>query len=124
MENTQEADLRPEVPGVGGDFQQGCAAALEQELEQDPLVLPQQRNQRVRHAEDQVVVARRQQLPLPGGQPPVAGVGLALRAMAIAARVEKGGLMATAVTLIAMPAESGRTATFDGAEYFQLRPGQ
>jgi len=34
-------------------------AGLEQELEQYFLVLPHERNQRVRHAEDQVVVARR-----------------------------------------------------------------
>src|SRR6202521_567734 len=52
MENAQEADLSPEVLGIGSDFQQCLGAGLEQELEQDPLVLPHQRNQRVRHAED------------------------------------------------------------------------
>src|ERR1019366_8709985 len=67
---------------------------------------------------------RRQQLPLTGGQPPVAGVRLALRAMAITARVEKGGLMAAAVTLIAMSAERGCTAAFDGPQHFHLWPGQ
>ena len=78
----------------------------------------------MRHAEDQMIVGRRQQLPLAGGQPPVAGVGLALRAVAIPAGVVKDGLMAAAVTLIAMPAERGRAAAFDGAEHFYLGPGQ
>ena len=32
--------------------------------------------------------------------------------------------MAAAVTLIAMSAERGRAAAFDGLEHFQLRPGQ
>src|ERR1700694_6321581 len=71
-----------------------------------------------------MIVARGQQLPLPGGQPPVAGVGLALRTMAITARVENGGLMAAAVTLITMPTERGRAAAFDGPEHFHLWPGQ
>jgi hypothetical protein len=39
----------------------------------------------VRHAEDQVIVTRRQQFPLPGCQPPVARVGLALRTVAVPA---------------------------------------
>jgi hypothetical protein len=78
----------------------------------------------VRHAEYQMIVARRQQLLLTGGQPPVARIGLALRAMAITARVEKGGLMAAAVTLIAMSAERGRAAAFDGPEHLDLWPGQ
>ncbi len=46
MENAQEADLRSEVLGIGGDFQEGCGAgSSKQELEQNPLVLPRQRNQ-------------------------------------------------------------------------------
>ena len=32
--------------------------------------------------------------------------------------------MAAAVTLIAMPAERGRAAAFDGPQHFHLRPGQ
>jgi hypothetical protein len=44
--------------------------------------------------------------------------------VAIAARVENGGLMSAAVTLIAMPAQSGCAAAFDGAEHLDLGPGQ
>ncbi len=32
--------------------------------------------------------------------------------------------MAAAITLIAMSAERGRAAAFDGLKYFHLRPGQ
>lgn len=32
--------------------------------------------------------------------------------------------MAAAITLIAVPAESGRAAAFDGTEHFYLWPGQ
>ncbi len=66
MQNAEEADLGAEVLGIGGDFQQGCGAGFEQELEENFLVLPDQRDQRMRHAEDQMIVARRQQFLLPG----------------------------------------------------------
>jgi len=50
-----------------------------------PLVLPDQRDQRVRHAEDQVKVANRQQFPSPGAQPLLPGIGLALGTVPVAA---------------------------------------
>ena len=124
MQNAEEADLGTEMLGIGSDFQQGCGAGLEQEREENPLVLPDQRDQRVRHAEDQVIVAHRQQFLLAGAQPLLAGVGLALRTVAISAGVVRDGLMAAANTLIAMPAERGRAAAFDGAEHLELCPGQ
>jgi hypothetical protein len=85
VQDAQEADLRTEVFRIGGDFQQCCGTGVEQELEQDFLVLPDERNQRVWHAEDQVVIVDRLQLLLACGQPLVTSVGLALWAMAIAA---------------------------------------
>ena len=47
MQDAQEADLRAEVFRIGGDFQQGFGAGVEQELEEHFLVLPDERNQRV-----------------------------------------------------------------------------
>ena len=124
MQNAEEADLGAEVPGIGRDFQQGCGAGFEQELEENLLVLPDQRDQRMRHAEDQVEVAHRQQFLLPGAQPLLAGVGLALRTVAVSAGVVRDGLMPAANALIAMSAECGRAAALDGAEHFELCPGQ
>ena len=124
MQNAEEADLGAEVLGIGGDFQQRGGAGLEQESEQELLVLPDQRHQRMRHAEDQVVVADRQQFLLPGAQPLLACVGLALRTVAVSAGVVRDGLMPAANALIAMAAERGRAAALDGPEHFELWPGQ
>ena len=88
------------------------------------LVLPDQGDQRVRHAEDQVEVANRQQFASPGAQPLLPGIGLALRTMPVAAGVVRDGLMPTANTLIAMATECGRAATRDCAEHFELGPGE
>src|SRR5436853_428660 len=87
MQHAQESDLRAKVFRIGGNFQQRCGAGLEQELEENLLVLPDERDQRVWHAEDQVVIIDRQQLLLASAQPLVTSVGLALRAVAIAAGV-------------------------------------
>ena len=124
MQNAEEADLGTEVGRIGRNFQQCRGAGLEQQPEQDLLVLPDQRDQRVRHAEDQVVVAHRQQLLSPGAQPLLAGVGLALRTMAVSAGVVRDGLMAAANALIAMSTERGRAAALDGSEHLELCPGQ
>jgi len=43
MQNTEESDLGPEVPGIGRNFQQRGGAGFEQETEEDLLVLPHQR---------------------------------------------------------------------------------
>src|SRR5580704_17155894 len=104
MQNTEEADLSPEVPGIGRDFQQRGGAGFEQETEKDLLVLPHQRDQSMWHAEDHVEIAHREQFPLPGEQPLLACVGLALRAVAVSAGVIRDGLMPAANAFIAMSA--------------------
>ena len=68
MQNAEEADLGTEASWICRNFQQGCGTGIEQESEQLPLVLPDQRDQCVRHAEDQVEVANRQQFPSPSVQ--------------------------------------------------------
>lgn len=124
MQNTEEADLSPEVSGIGRNFQQRGSAGFEQEAEKDLLVLPNQRNQRMRHAEDEMEIAHREQFPIPGTQPLLACVGLALRAVAVSAGVIRDGLMSAAYALIAMSAECGSAAAFDRPEHFELRPGE
>ena len=59
MQDAQESDLRAEVFRIGGDFQQGRCAGVEQELEEHFLVLPDEGNQRMWHAEDQMVIVDR-----------------------------------------------------------------
>src|SRR6516164_10203178 len=89
-----------------------------------PLVLPDQRDQRVRHAEDQVKVANRHQFPSPGAQPLLPGIGLALWTVPVAAGVVRDGLTPAANALIAMATECGRAATRDCAKHFELGPGE
>ena len=107
---------------VGGHFEQCSGAGLEQEGEQDPLVLPHQRHQCMRNAEDEVEVADRKQFALTGAQPLLAGVGLAFWTVAIAAGAVRDGFIPAASALIAMAAERSSSAAFNRGEYFELRP--
>ena len=70
------------------------------------------------HAENQVEIAHREQFLLPGAQPLLACIGLALWAVAVSAGVVRDGLMAAADALIAMSAECGGAAALDGPEHF------
>jgi hypothetical protein len=72
---------------IGCDFEQRGCAGFEQQSEEPPLVLPHQRHQRMGHAEDQVIVAHRQQFLLALGEPLFASVGLALGAVPVTTRV-------------------------------------
>ena len=79
MQNTQETSLGAEMLRVGGNLQKCLGTRLEQQLEQGFLVLPDEGNQRMRHAEHQVVVVYGQQVLLASGQPLITGVGLAVQ---------------------------------------------
>src|SRR3981189_811712 len=57
-------------------------------------------------------------------EPLLTGVGLALWAMPISARVIRNGLVAASRASVQMAAESWRTAVPDGPQHFQLRPCQ
>ena len=48
VQDAEESDLRTEMFRIGGHFQQGGRRSLEQEGEQDLLILPNQRHERVR----------------------------------------------------------------------------
>src|SRR6516164_1164425 len=87
MQDAEEADLRTEMFGIGGQFQQGGCGGLEQESEQNFFVLPHQWNQGVRHAEDQMKIVHRQQLLLTFSEPLLTGMGLAFRTMPVPAGV-------------------------------------
>src|SRR5579863_10468359 len=125
MQNTKEADLSPEVPGIGCNFQQRGSTGFEQEAEKDLLVLPDQRDQSMWHAEHHVVIAHWEQFPLAVHQPLFASVGLTFRTVAISAGVVRdGGLMPAVQTPVAMAAERGGAAALDRPEHFELGPRQ
>jgi hypothetical protein len=113
VQDREEADSGAEMPGVGCDFEQGGGAGFKEQREQEPLVLPHQRHECMRHAEDQVVVADRQQLLLPLREPLIASASLALGTVPVATGVIGDSLMSAARTLIAMTAECRRAAACD-----------
>src|SRR3954452_24357336 len=124
MQNTEEADFRAKGLGIGGNLQECLGAGLEQQLEQYLLVLPHERDQRMRDAEHQVIVVYWQQFLLASGQPFIPGVRLALRTMAISAGVVRDRLVSAAFTLVAVSTHRGRPAAFDRVEHLHLRPGE
>src|SRR5215467_14580780 len=125
MQDAEEADLRPEMFGIGGQFQQGGRGGLEQEREEDLLVLPHQGDQGVRHTEDQMKIVDRQQLLLTFSEPLLASVSLAFRTMAISAGVVGDASAVSAMgTVVEMAAQRGGAATGNGQEHFDLRPSQ
>ncbi len=67
MEDAQKSDLRAHVFRVGGNLEKRFGTGLEQQREEHFLVLPDERNKAVRHAEHQVIVVHWQQFLLPGG---------------------------------------------------------
>jgi len=99
VQDGEQADPSAEMPGIGCDFQQRGRAGFEQQSKEPPLVLPHRRHERVRHAEDQVIVAHRQQFLLPLGEPLVAGVGLALGAVRLRGAILDGSAGLTYATL-------------------------
>src|SRR5229473_2807548 len=63
-----------------------------------------------------------QKFVLTSHNPLVASAALTLRAMAITATVIRGGAIATARALVAMPAECSGAAASDRAQYFAMGP--
>ena len=124
VQDAEKSELGPEMLGVGRHFQQGGRRGLEQEGEKDPLVLPDQRHERMRQAEDQVVVTHGQEFLLALVQPLLPGTRLTLRAMPVTAGVVRDGLIPATEAAVAVPAQRSRTAVRDRREHFDLRPGQ
>jgi hypothetical protein len=78
----------------------------------------------MRHAEDNVIVSDRYKLLLSRSKPLISRVGLALRTMAVPARVVGDGLMTAAIALISVSAERSCAAARYGVKYLDLWVGQ
>jgi hypothetical protein len=102
VQNAEKADGGSQMFGVRGDFQQGIRTGLQQQTVDLLFVLQGERGQFMRQGKYDVEVAYWQDFRLPFGDPPVAGCGLALRAVAIAAGVIGDGLMPALGALVAL----------------------
>ena len=112
------------VLGIGKDLEQRGGAGFKEQAEQLPLVLPDQRHKLMWDAEDEMIVADRQQFLLALLQPLVARSGLTLGAVPVAAGVIRDGLVPAVYAGVAMTAEGSGAAARDGVEHLALRPGQ
>src|SRR5271167_1574328 len=122
MQNGKEANVCPQVARISGYLLQGLGAGAKQEVIEDLLVLQRQWGELVRQSEDNVDIGYGQKFTLPSHNPLIASAALTLWAMAITTAVIRGGAIATARTLIAMPAESRGTAASDRTQYFPVGP--
>ena len=106
----------PRCFGIGGDLLQGLGGGLEQEAVDLPRVLQGDRAERRRERKDDVKIFDGQQFRLPGLHPLRGGGGLALGAVAVAARVVGDLLMAAVVALLDVSAQGGSPAGGDVAQ--------
>ena len=124
MKNAQKAERGAEMLRRASDRQERRGTRLEEQVVHDPFVVQGESREGVREGEDHVGVPDRQQLALPLGEPLVARVRQALRAMSIATRVVRDGAMAAGGTLIEMPAQGRGPAVRDGAKHTQVLRGE
>ncbi len=110
VEDGQEADLSPEVSGIGGDVQQGLRGGPEQQVVDNPRVLQGERAESRRQGENDVEILHRKQLGGAGLDPPRRLGGLALGAVAVAARVIRDLPVSAPVARLDMPAQGRRAA--------------
>jgi len=124
MKDAEEADLRPEILGIASDCKQGLGAGTEEQAVEEPLVLQGEGRQPMREGEDEVGVRGRQDFPATGLDPTVAGVGLALGTVSIAAAVVRDDAMAAAGALIQMSTQGSGAAVLDGRQDLAMLPGE
>ena len=83
VQDHEPANGGTQAPRVRGHLQKRGRGGAEEQVVHDALIGEREARQRLRHGEDKVHVADRQELLLPRSYPRVAGGGEALRAMAI-----------------------------------------
>ena len=105
VEDHQPANVATQALRIPGDLEQGVGGGLKQPVVHHALVDERETGERLRHREDDVDVADREQLLLASRDPRVPRRGQTLRAMPIAAAVVPEGRLRALVTAIAVPAE-------------------
>ena len=113
VQHRDRADLGAKVAGVVGDVAQGLGRRPEQDAVHHLLVVEGDLGDLRRQGEHDVEVWHRQQVGLSRLQPVGARQALALRAMAIPARVEGVTSKPAIGALLHVPAQRGGAACFD-----------
>jgi len=115
MQHCNEADLCPQMFGIGGDRAQRLGRRLEQDGVDRRLVLEGDRRDLGRQCEHHVEIGNRQKLVLPRGEPFPAGLALALGAMPVATGVVGYADRPAGPAALDMAAEFGGPAQLDRA---------
>ncbi len=122
VEHHEPADRRAEAFRIRGDPQQRLRGRPKQQVVDDALVGEREARQRLRHREDDVDVAHRQELGFPRRDPGVARGRQTPGTMPVPAAVVRERRLRTLLTPIAVPAERRGAALRDGAEHAPMRP--
>ena len=85
VKDAEESDLRAEVLGIAGSFEQRRGTAAEEQVIEQALVLEDESGELVGQGEDDMEVRHGQQLRRTRGQPPGTRVALAPGAVPVAA---------------------------------------
>jgi hypothetical protein len=124
VKDGQHADLGAEMPWISGDLAERRGARLKEPGVQTRIVPIGQREECMRQREDDVPIRDVEQFALPGLEPTLPGLRLALRTVAVPTRVVGDGLMPTGVTPVERAPERGGPTARDGAEHRSLLHAQ
>ena len=124
VQDTDEADLCAEMPGILAQFPEGLGNRPEQQIIQDPLIHDDQGIELCGDGEDDMEVLNRQEVLSSRLDPPLFLQSLALGAVAVPAGVV-GDLDVPAVLApVCMPAQSSRPADLHGTHDPQVMQRQ
>jgi len=121
VEDGEETELCAEMLGIGSDRLQGLGDGVEQNVVDRSFVVMGDGGDLLRHGEDDVEVWHCEELGSSVLKPLGTRQGLALWAVAIAARVVADALVAAGVALLDMAAERGRATLLDRRHDAALR---
>jgi hypothetical protein len=120
VQHGKESDGGAEMFGVGGDGEESFGSSLKQDGIDLSWVLKRQAADLLRKSEHDMEIGDGQELSLALGEPLGASCGLALGAVAIAARVEYFDAMPAPVALVEMTTQDRSPAVTNVSERFPL----
>src|ERR1700739_2208544 len=121
MEHGEEADLGPQMFGIGRDRLQSLCRCLKENTVDDLLILVSNRGDFFRYGEDHVVIGDIQEFGLPILDPLCPRQALAFGTMSIPAAIEGVAFKAALVTALQMTAEDSGAAHLDSGHDAPLR---
>lgn len=116
VEGGEDPDASAEMTVIGCDTQESLSRCPAEDVVDDDLVLVREARKLVRNREDDVEVLDGQKIFLAIGEPRLARVGLALRAVPVPAGVVRHSLVAAAVAAFEVAALGGGAARDDVAQ--------